>query len=82
MWGGWGHGLRMFLLLTYVCRGLKPGQETLDAVGGAHKLQGWKGNLLTGMFVSFDFLWGVEAGGFRFYLVDRWYGRFLLTLFS
>ncbi|MCJ1348284.1 hypothetical protein MMC31_006515 [Peltigera leucophlebia] len=27
--------------------GLKPGQEVLDAVGGAHNLQGWKGNLLT-----------------------------------
>jgi len=27
--------------------GLKPGQEVLDAVGGAHKLQGWDRNLLT-----------------------------------
>lgn len=27
--------------------GLKPGQEVLDAVGGAHKLQGWKHNILT-----------------------------------
>lgn len=27
--------------------GLKPGQEVLDAVGGAHNLQGWNGNLLT-----------------------------------
>jgi tRNA-guanine family transglycosylase len=27
--------------------GLKPGQETLEKVGGAHVLQGWKGNILT-----------------------------------
>jgi hypothetical protein len=27
--------------------GLKPGQEVLDKVGGAHALQGWKGNILT-----------------------------------
>ena len=27
--------------------GLKPGQEVLDALGGAHNLQGWKGNILT-----------------------------------
>ncbi len=27
--------------------GLKPGQEVMDAVGGAHKLQGWKHNILT-----------------------------------
>ena len=27
--------------------GLKPGQEVLDAVGGAHKLQGWNHNILT-----------------------------------
>lgn len=27
--------------------GLKPGQAILDRVGGAHKLQGWSGNLLT-----------------------------------
>lgn len=27
--------------------GLKPGQEVLDAVGGAHKLQGWNRNILT-----------------------------------
>jgi queuine/archaeosine tRNA-ribosyltransferase len=31
------------------CRGLKPGQEVLDIIGGAHKLQGWKYNILTGM---------------------------------
>lgn len=27
--------------------GLKPGQEVLDAVGGAHKFQSWKHNILT-----------------------------------
>lgn len=27
--------------------GLKPGQEVLDAIGGAHKLQGWNRNILT-----------------------------------
>jgi len=27
--------------------GLKPGQEALDAIGGAHKLQGWNRNILT-----------------------------------
>ena len=27
--------------------GLKPGQEVLDAIGGAHELQGWNGNILT-----------------------------------
>ncbi|KAL8719229.1 MAG: hypothetical protein Q9225_003737 [Loekoesia sp. 1 TL-2023] len=27
--------------------GLKPGQEVLEKIGGAHKLQGWKGNILT-----------------------------------
>ncbi|KAJ5045617.1 hypothetical protein NUH16_002436 [Penicillium rubens] len=33
--------------------GLKPGQAVLDAVGGAHKLQGWDRNLLT------------DSGGFQ-----------------
>nr|POF00964.1 queuine trna-ribosyltransferase catalytic subunit [Quercus suber] len=28
--------------------GLKPGQKVLDVIGGAHKLQGWKRNILTG----------------------------------
>lgn len=28
--------------------GLKPGQATLDAIGGAHKLQSWPYNMLTG----------------------------------
>ena len=27
--------------------GLKPGQDVLDKVGGAHRLQGWKHNILT-----------------------------------
>ena len=27
--------------------GLKPGQETLDSVGGAHVLQSWDKNILT-----------------------------------
>lgn len=27
--------------------GLKPGQDTLEKIGGAHALQGWKGNILT-----------------------------------
>ncbi|KAF1830069.1 queuine tRNA-ribosyltransferase [Decorospora gaudefroyi] len=34
-------------------RGLKPGQATLDAVGGAHKLQAWPHNILT------------DSGGFQ-----------------
>ncbi|KAK0933917.1 hypothetical protein LTR29_014506 [Friedmanniomyces endolithicus] len=29
--------------------GLKPGQKTLDAIGGAHRLQSWPHNILTGM---------------------------------
>ncbi|ODQ66022.1 Queuine tRNA-ribosyltransferase [Nadsonia fulvescens var. elongata DSM 6958] len=33
--------------------GLKPGQEVLDAVGGAHKLQSWDRNILT------------DSGGFQ-----------------
>ncbi|KAL2036517.1 hypothetical protein N7G274_010747 [Stereocaulon virgatum] len=33
--------------------GLKPGQETLEKVGGAHVLQGWKCNILT------------DSGGFQ-----------------
>lgn len=39
-------GCRLCLNNTYHL-GLKPGQEILDAVGGAHKLQGWNHNLLT-----------------------------------
>jgi queuine tRNA-ribosyltransferase len=39
-------GCRLCLNNTYHL-GLKPGQEVLDAVGGAHKLQGWNHNILT-----------------------------------
>ncbi|CAP67312.1 uncharacterized protein PODANS_1_23190 [Podospora anserina S mat+] len=39
-------GCRLCLNNTYHL-GLKPGQEVLDAVGGAHKFQGWNHNLLT-----------------------------------
>ena len=28
--------------------GLRPGQKVLDEVGGAHRFQGWGGNILTG----------------------------------
>ncbi|KFX92127.1 hypothetical protein V490_05555 [Pseudogymnoascus sp. VKM F-3557] len=46
-------GCRLCLNNTYHL-GLKPGQEVLDTIGGAHKLQGWKHNLLT------------DSGGFVF----------------
>ncbi|KAI9152072.1 Queuine tRNA-ribosyltransferase catalytic subunit [Paramyrothecium foliicola] len=45
-------GCRLCLNNTYHL-GLKPGQDVLDAVGGAHKLQGWKYNILT------------DSGGFQ-----------------
>ncbi|TVY88376.1 Queuine tRNA-ribosyltransferase catalytic subunit [Lachnellula willkommii] len=45
-------GCRLCLNNTYHL-GLKPGQEALEAVGGAHKLQGWKHNILT------------DSGGFQ-----------------
>ncbi|CEJ90034.1 Putative Queuine tRNA-ribosyltransferase [[Torrubiella] hemipterigena] len=45
-------GCKLCLNNTYHL-GLKPGQETLDAVGGAHKFQGWNHNLLT------------DSGGFQ-----------------
>ena len=32
-----------------VDRGLKPGQAVLDSIGGAHKLQAWPHNILTGI---------------------------------
>jgi tRNA-guanine transglycosylase len=46
-------GCRLCLNNTYHL-GLKPGQEVLDNIGGAHKLQGWKHNILTdsGGYVS------------------------------
>lgn len=40
-------------MAEWLCRALKPGQQTLDAIGGAHKLQGWDGNILTGEEVLF-----------------------------
>ncbi|KAI1767379.1 Queuine tRNA-ribosyltransferase [Hypoxylon sp. FL1150] len=45
-------GCRLCLNNTYHL-GLKPGQEVLAAIGGAHKLQGWNHNLLT------------DSGGFQ-----------------
>jgi len=39
-------GCRLCLNDTYHL-GLKPGQAVLDAVGGAHSLQGWNHNILT-----------------------------------
>ncbi|KAK3687390.1 tRNA-guanine(15) transglycosylase-like protein [Podospora appendiculata] len=45
-------GCRLCLNNTYHL-GLRPGQEVLDAVGGAHKLQGWNHNILT------------DSGGFQ-----------------
>ncbi len=39
-------GCRLCLNNTYHL-GLKPGQEVLAAIGGAHKLQGWNHNILT-----------------------------------
>ncbi|KAI1412180.1 Queuine tRNA-ribosyltransferase [Hypoxylon sp. FL1857] len=45
-------GCRLCLNNTYHL-GLKPGQEVLDAIGGAHKLQGWNHNILT------------DSGGFQ-----------------
>ncbi|KAK2067617.1 hypothetical protein P8C59_001340 [Phyllachora maydis] len=47
-----GTGCRLCLNNTYHL-GLKPGQEVLDAIGGAHKLQGWTHNILT------------DSGGFQ-----------------
>ncbi|KAI5297649.1 argininosuccinate synthetase [Ascosphaera pollenicola] len=45
-------GCKLCLNNTYHL-GLKPGQEVLDAVGGAHNFQQWHGNLLT------------DSGGFQ-----------------
>lgn len=39
-------GCRLCLNNTYHL-GLKPGQAVLDAIGGAHQLQGWNYNILT-----------------------------------
>lgn len=45
-------GCEIFLNNTYHL-GLRPGQEVLDAVDGAHRLQGWDRNILT------------DSGGFQ-----------------
>ncbi|KAL7274665.1 hypothetical protein RUND412_002428 [Rhizina undulata] len=45
-------GCRLCLNNTYHL-GLKPGQTVLDAIGGAHRLQGWDHNILT------------DSGGFQ-----------------
>jgi queuine tRNA-ribosyltransferase len=45
-------GCRLCLNNTYHL-GLKPGQDVLDTVGGAHKFQGWNHNILT------------DSGGFQ-----------------
>ncbi|KAJ2897169.1 queuine tRNA-ribosyltransferase [Zalerion maritima] len=45
-------GCRLCLNNTYHL-GLKPGQDVLAALGGAHRLQGWKHNILT------------DSGGFQ-----------------
>ncbi|MCJ1253715.1 hypothetical protein MMC24_001527 [Lignoscripta atroalba] len=45
-------GCKLCLNNTYHL-GLKPGQEALESVGGAHVLQGWSGNILT------------DSGGFQ-----------------
>ncbi|PYI15809.1 Queuine tRNA-ribosyltransferase [Aspergillus violaceofuscus CBS 115571] len=45
-------GCQLCLNNTYHL-GLKPGQAVLDAIGGAHKLQGWDRNILT------------DSGGFQ-----------------
>lgn len=49
-------GCRLCLNNTYHL-GLKPGQDVLDAVGGAHRFQGWDHNILT------------DSGGYVIYLI-------------
>ncbi|KAI9842795.1 MAG: hypothetical protein M1837_006898 [Sclerophora amabilis] len=51
-------GCRLCLNNTYHL-GLKPGQATMEAVGGAHKFQSWPHNILTGGLVDED------SGGFQ-----------------
>ncbi|CAZ84733.1 unnamed protein product [Tuber melanosporum] len=43
-------GCRLCLNNTYHL-GLRPGQTALDRIGGAHKLQSWSHNILTGEFL-------------------------------
>jgi len=52
-------GCRLCLNNTYHL-GLKPGQEVLKAIGGAHKLQGWKHNIL------------VSSYGYSLVLASHW----------
>lgn len=57
-------GCKLCLNNTYHL-GLKPGQEVLEQVGGAHKLQGWDRNILT------------DSGGYVHHVAspghsDRW----------
>lgn len=54
-------GCRLCLNNTYHL-GLKPGQQTLDKLGGAHALQRWQHNILTGTALP-DGLQEKEAGG-------------------
>lgn len=58
-------GCRLCLNNTYHL-GLRPGQAALDKIGGAHKLQSWPHNILTGLLVP---LWCA-----RFLLADEWGG--------
>ena len=44
-------GITLMLNNTYHLN-LRPGTKVLDAVGGAHKFQGWRRNLLTVSFIS------------------------------
>jgi tRNA-guanine family transglycosylase len=64
-------GCRLCLNNTYHL-GLKPGQEVLEKVGGAHKLQGWKHNILTdsGGYVSSSSLSGTSIDMTN--LASRW----------
>lgn len=56
-------GCRLCLNNTYHL-GLKPGQAVLDAVGGAHRFQGWNHNILTdsgGSVLLFNLLVGTPV---------------------
>ena len=54
--------------------GLKPGQAALDAIGGAHKLQGWNYNILTdsGGLVALPGL-HLPMGADTFTPVSKWF---------
>lgn len=52
-----------------IYRGLKPGQAILDKIGGAHKLQSWPHNILTGLWLTSDLFVShsqakTDSGGF------------------